>query len=306
MRIDGAHMLLAQRWPDGGTAGTGTPGARFSETEGSGGLRVAEDGAQAEAASRDFAQGLIERFDTQSHGLLAEADGAVVQASGAPRPIPETVAETVAAEVARRSADTPTGERGGGEEQAQALADELAGTMDFIRGRFGRKAATAAMALVMEHTAGGADEDSLGRGLVEALKLVERDFGPEGGDALMAHLNTRLNPAINAYFDNGATEVFLARNAAGNVVALGVTGDSGSQEQVIDSLAARESGADALSKAVDEALGSALQALREDLEAAGEAAGADPEAAAMRRNPYMTGLSAGAATTSGTLLDAVA
>jgi hypothetical protein len=95
--------------------------------------------------------------------------------------------------------------------KGSALASALADAVDFIRERYGSDAATAAMGLVLQHVGDGAlTEDSLGDGLVAALKFIDANLGVAAGDAVMAEFNGALNTAINRYFENGAEEEFVA------------------------------------------------------------------------------------------------
>lgn len=91
------------------------------------------------------------------------------------------------------------------------LASALMDSMDFIGNEFGADAATAAMGIVYSRL--GNDEiteEALGNGLLDVVRLMDRNFGFEGGDKVMAQFNGELNNALNNYFDNGLTEKFYA------------------------------------------------------------------------------------------------
>lgn len=100
--------------------------------------------------------------------------------------------------------------------------------VDYVRAEFGDTAATAVMALVYKSVGDGpVTEENLGNGLLNALKLVDRQLGV--ADKLMAHFNTGVNAALNDYFDNGLNEIFYAASSSGQnpaVQALSVAENS--------------------------------------------------------------------------------
>lgn len=101
------------------------------------------------------------------------------------------------------------------------LEQSLARAVDHIRSNFGNAAAQATMGLVYKEVGNGpVSEDSLGQGLLQALRFVDRNFGFAAGDRLMAFFNSDLNKAVNEYFDNGLMEVFYAAGP-GNGAAAG-------------------------------------------------------------------------------------
>lgn len=120
-----------------------------------------------------------------------------------------STAETFAAEIGRRITGNETGSDPSGKD-ASGLLSALSDTVDWIEGRFGSDAATAAQAMVMGSTGSGADEDNLSQGLVSVLAYIDRNFGTAAGDEAIAQFNGRLNTELNDYFDNGKTEQFLA------------------------------------------------------------------------------------------------
>lgn len=142
----------------------------------------------AQALSQTFAQSIVSR--------LAEPENASLQSTEA------TSGATLADQTSATTADT------------QALEQALASTVDYVRGKFGDKAATAVMAMVYKQAGDQPiTEQSLGQGLLNGLKLIDRQFGFAAGDAYMAHLNSNLNKEVNAYFDNGLMERFMAADS---------------------------------------------------------------------------------------------
>lgn len=127
----------------------------------------------------------------------------------------------------RISEQAATGEDGQAKD-ATGLAGALQDSMDYLRENFGDAAATAAIGLVYQRVGDGeVSEDSLGQGLVAALKFVDRNFGTAAGDQVLSQFNGELNDQLNAYFDNGADERFLSVSA----------GMSGTLQQVQGALA---------------------------------------------------------------------
>jgi len=94
---------------------------------------------------------------------------------------------------------------------SSALASALAGALETIAERLGQATATASIGLLARRMdEGDITEDTLGQGLLDVLRLVDRTFGTTEGDALMATFNGSLNSALNDYFDNGLNETFYA------------------------------------------------------------------------------------------------
>lgn len=95
--------------------------------------------------------------------------------------------------------------------ETAALQNALSGTIDYVTQRHGAKAATAVMAIVMKRIGnGGVTEESLGNGLLDATRFLDRQFGTSAGDAFMDQMNGELNTSLNDYFDNGHSERFFA------------------------------------------------------------------------------------------------
>ena len=111
-----------------------------------------------------------------------------------------------ATDLALRLSQARDGENG---KDASPLAAALVDTMDYIGDEFGADAATAAMGIVYSRVGNGdITEDSLGKGLLDVVRLIDRTFGFEGGDKLLNRFNGDLNDTLNEYFDNGLTEQF--------------------------------------------------------------------------------------------------
>lgn len=102
-------------------------------------------------------------------------------------------------------------EAGDESKDTSALANSLIGAIDTIGAEFGDAAATAAIGLIARNVGEGEiTEDTLGEGLLDVLRFVDRNFGVEAGDRMIAAFNGDLNSAINDYFDNGLLEQFYA------------------------------------------------------------------------------------------------
>ncbi len=94
---------------------------------------------------------------------------------------------------------------------AEDLANSLARAVDYIRENYGDEAATATMGLIYQNIGDGTiTEDNLGDGLVNAVKLIDSNFGFAAGDQVMSFFNSDINDAMNSYFDNGLMEEFYA------------------------------------------------------------------------------------------------
>lgn len=144
---------------------------------------------------------------------------------------PDKTSEAFGADVVRRISVSPAATNtateaapalgGPGDAHRRTLADALSGTARWVAGTLGDAAATAVMGIVYKGIGDGpVTEDSLGNGLLDALRFVDRQFGTTSGDAFMAHLNgDGLNDALNNYFDNGRSERFMvAGSLAGSAV----------------------------------------------------------------------------------------
>ena len=145
---------------------------------------------------------------TPARRALANAPG---QADKLPENFPETLGEVFANEVVRRMDDV-AGEDGESKDPSD-LRDSLASTMDWIRERFGDETAAAASGMILQATSSGVTEDSLGEGLLNTLKFIDRNFGFAAGDAAIANFNSGINSEINEFFDNGKQELFFAADS---------------------------------------------------------------------------------------------
>jgi hypothetical protein len=136
----------------------------------------------------------------------------------------QSVQDTFANDLVRRLEanalrNTPTKDENGEDQQLASesverstnLAKSLTETADFVRSRFGNKASTAFMGIMIQSVGDGTvNEKSVGRGMLEAVKFVDRNFGFSEGDELISNLNGNLNEAVNDYFDNGQLEKIYA------------------------------------------------------------------------------------------------
>lgn len=134
---------------------------------------------------------------------------------------PSETASTFASDIMRRVAapaasdenSTAEAVTAAKEKQAQAtqLGSALSGTVNYMTDAFGEKAGTAMMALVYKRIGDGeVTEKSLGNAFLDVTRFVDKNFGIDKGDAFIDHLNGTLNDSLNAYFDNGAAEQFIA------------------------------------------------------------------------------------------------
>lgn len=127
-----------------------------------------------------------------------------------------TLGTVFANEVVRRleSADGAPLDSEGQPKDSDDLRQSLGQTMDWIRERFGDETASAAAGMILQSTASGVTEDTLGEGLLNTLKFIDRNFGYAAGDSAIAQFNGSLNTALNDYFDNGQNELFYAVSPA--------------------------------------------------------------------------------------------
>lgn len=131
------------------------------------------------------------------------------------------------------------GRSGPSQETAAKLESALAGSIDYIADKFGNAAATTAMGIILKRVGDGpVDEQSLGNGFLSAIKFVDQQFGVEQGDKFINELNGSLNESLNAFFDNGLNEKFLASTTPlGGTSINGLTlTASGSQDSATQSI----------------------------------------------------------------------
>ncbi len=143
--------------------------------------------------------GFVQGGGSGSQGYLSEAVGKSTEA--------------FAADIMSRVGETETDEDGEG--ASEHLQDALAGAMDHIRENYGDEAADAAMGVVYNNLGSGeVTEDSLGAGLLNAVKFIDNNFGFAAGDNVIGFFNGDLNESLNDYFQNGFNEQFIAVNGA--------------------------------------------------------------------------------------------
>ncbi|WP_316898022.1 hypothetical protein [Pseudodesulfovibrio indicus] len=205
MRISGAHMnygfmqQLKERQNQGQDLGDAA-----SLLDDSTGLRLGQI-----AVLNPAKDGL-----TPAATALAKAPG---QADKLPADFPRTLGETFANEIVRRMGEV-TDENGEPKDSGE-LRDELASTMDWLRERFGDETASAAAGMIIQSTASGVTEDTLGEGMLNVLKFIDRNFGIAAGDEAMARFNSGINNALNNFFDNGLNELFFDAGSTDGVSA---------------------------------------------------------------------------------------
>ncbi len=126
-------------------------------------------------------------------------------------PPPQTLGATFANEIVRRM-ESAEGENSETKDKSD-LRHSLGQTMDWIREKFGDETAAAASGMIAQSTSNGVNEESLGNGLLNTLKFIDRNFGFAAGDEAIAKFNNGVNSEINNYFENGKAEVFFAAPA---------------------------------------------------------------------------------------------
>lgn len=146
---------------------------------------------------------------TPAARALAQAPG---QADKLPADFPTTLGETFANEIVRRMGETT--DENGEPRDSDDLREQLASTMDWLRERFGDETGAAAAGMILQSTSSGVTEESLGQGMLNVLKFIDRNFGIAAGDQAMAQFNSGINTALNEYFDNGLNELFFDAGAA--------------------------------------------------------------------------------------------
>ena len=133
---------------------------------------------------------------------------------------------TVAADIARRIEGQVMPGTGNGQPGSAAAADQgrsselsidikalekaFAGFFNSIVDKFGVDVGAVSQALIYKRI--GEEEiteETLADGLLDTLKFIDKQFGPEAGDEMIALVNKGLNKELNAYFDNGKNEEFV-------------------------------------------------------------------------------------------------
>lgn len=145
-----------------------------------------------------------------------------------------SLGDVFAQEMIRRM--DPVTDETGQAKDTSALKSSLASTMDWVRGRFGDETGAAAAGMILQATSSGVTEDTLGDGLLNVLKFIDRNFGTQAGDQAISRFNSGINQALNQYFENGFDEVFFAvepGQTAGDV-AQAVVADQASDSETVD------------------------------------------------------------------------
>jgi hypothetical protein len=146
---------------------------------------------------------------TPAATALANAPGQVKK-----RADDQSLGETFANEIIRRMGEV-TDENGEAKDSG-ALRDQLASTMDWVRDKFGDDTAAAAAGMIIQATSSGVNEDTLGNGLLNVLKFIDRNFGANAGDTAISQFNAGINTALNEFFDNGRNEIFHVAESSGD------------------------------------------------------------------------------------------
>ena len=150
---------------------------------------------------------------------LANAPGQADKQSGDG---PRTLGETVANEIVRRMGEVT--DENGEVKDSDDLRGQLASTLDWVRERFGDETAAAASGMLFAATSSGVNEDTLGNGLLNVLKFIDRNFGINAGDTAIAQFNSGINSALNDFFDNGQNEIFHVAESTDGASATQVAG----------------------------------------------------------------------------------
>ena len=96
-------------------------------------------------------------------------------------------------------------------QRSSALQQSLEGTMRYLTETHGKSAATAAMGLIYKSIGNDTvTEETLGNALFDVTRFIDANYGFSEGDNFIHHLNSDLNTSMNALFDNGLNEEFIA------------------------------------------------------------------------------------------------
>lgn len=192
-------------------------------------------------------------------GLSVRGSG--VQAGSLPESSSQTLGQTVANEIVRRMARVQVGDNGqpvetGQTRDAAGLRDAMASTLDWVRDSFGDETGAAASGMLLAATSGEVSEATLGEGLLDVLRFIDRTQGIAAGDQAIGRFNSGINEQLNAYFDNGQSELFYA--VQGSVTEPGQSGSTRSLLRAAQAAAADSDAPDPTAQL--------LEALRQDLE----------------------------------------
>ena len=130
---------------------------------------------------------------------------------------PDTIGKAFANEIIRRMGER-TGEDGQPKDSTE-LRHSLGSTMDWLRERYGEDTAAAAAGMIVQATSSGVTEETLGNGLLNILKFIDRNFGIAAGDEAISTFNSGINQAVNDFFDNGQNELFFAVESSTDTTA---------------------------------------------------------------------------------------
>mgnify|MGYP000129705446 FL=1 len=99
------------------------------------------------------------------------------------------------------------------------LVSSLKNTVSWIENQYGKDAATASMGMIVQSASQGQSEEAIGEGLLNVLRMVDRNFGIAAGDTAIAQFNSGVNQELNDFFDNGSNEIFMASSPAAAATA---------------------------------------------------------------------------------------
>lgn len=199
---------------------------------------------------------LADSLSVRDSGVQAGSLPASQSTSGS-----QTLGQTVANEIVRRMDSAVVGDNGQAAETVQAkdaagLRNALASTLDWVRDSFGDETGAAASGMLLAATSGEVSEETLGEGLLDVLRFIDRTQGIPAGDQAIARFNSGVNEQLNAYFDNGRSELFYAAQSGGTG-----SGQSVSARSLLRAAQAATAGSDA-----PDPTARLLEALKQDLE----------------------------------------
>lgn len=129
--------------------------------------------------------------------------------------------------VSRLAETAVIGESGGlnGQELSRALVD----ASRWLAESYGEQTGRAFMGIMAGYAGGGTvDETALGKGMLAAVRFMDKNHGIAAGDALAHKLNADLNIQVNDYFDNGLNEKLYTNTVlpsdAGRTISIAVAG----------------------------------------------------------------------------------
>jgi hypothetical protein len=221
-------------------------------------MQQAQPGKSRGAAS---AQSLLsEGVGSRLADSLSVRDSGV-QPGSLPASNSQTLGLTVANEIVRRmdsAVPDGTGQAAetGQTRDAAGLRDSLASALDWVRDSFGDETGAAASGMLLAATSGEVSEETLGDGLLDVLRFIDRTQGIASGDQAIARFNSGVNAQINAYFDNGRSEIFHVAQS----------GDTDSGQSVSARSFLRAAQAAAAGSDAPDPTAQLLEALKQDLE----------------------------------------